>query len=45
MQVQCVMYTVQCAGCSVMPAKYEDLEVENNSPSVFFKDGLRLYVF
>ena len=26
-QVQCVMYTVQCAGCSVLPAKDEDLEV------------------
>ena len=24
-QVQCVVYTVQCVGCSVMPAKNEDL--------------------
>ena len=24
-QVQYVMYTVQCAGCSVLYAKYEDL--------------------
>ena len=28
LQVQCVMYTVQCVGCSVMPAKDKDLAVE-----------------
>ena len=28
MQVQCVVYTVQCAGCSGLPAKDEDLAVE-----------------
>ena len=27
-QVQCVMYAVQFAGCSVLPAKDEDLAVE-----------------
>ena len=27
-QVQCVVYTVQCVGCSVLPAKDEDLAVE-----------------
>ena len=26
-QVQCVVHTVQCAGCSVLPATSEDLEV------------------
>ena len=28
LQVQCVMYNVQCAGCSVLFAKDEDLAVE-----------------
>ena len=27
-QVQCVKYAVQCAGCSVLPAKDEGLAVE-----------------
>ena len=27
-QVQCVVYTVQCVGCSVLPAKDEDLVFE-----------------
>ena len=27
-QVQCILFTVQCAGCSVMPAKDEDWAVE-----------------
>ena len=27
-QVQCVVYTVQCVGCIMMSAKYEDLAVE-----------------
>ena len=27
-QVQCVVYTVQCVGCSVLPAKDEELAVE-----------------
>ena len=26
-QEQCVVYTVQCAGCIVLPATSEDLEV------------------
>ena len=28
LQVQCIVYTVRCVGCSVLPAKDEDLEVE-----------------
>ena len=27
-RVQCVVYTVQCVGCRVLPAKDEDLAVE-----------------
>ena len=27
-KVQCVVYNVQCVGCSVLPAKDEDLVVE-----------------
>ena len=27
-QVQCIMYTVQCAGCSVLPAKDRNSLVE-----------------
>ena len=27
-QVQCVLYTAQCVGCSVLPAKDEDLAVK-----------------
>ena len=27
-KVQCVMYTVECAGCSVLPATDKDLAVE-----------------
>ena len=27
-QVQCVMYAVQCAGCSVLPTKDEGLAVK-----------------
>ena len=27
-QVQCVVYTVQCLGCSLLAAKDEDLAVE-----------------
>ena len=28
LQVQCVVYTAQCVGCSVLPAKDDDLAVE-----------------
>ena len=36
MQVQCVIYTVQCSGCSVLPAKDEDLAVETGLGNNFF---------
>ena len=28
LQVQCIMCKVQCAGCSMLPANYDDLAVE-----------------
>ena len=34
--VQCVMYTVQCAGGSVMPAKDEELAVETGCFKIKF---------
>ena len=52
--VQCVMNTVQCAGCSVLPVKLWNRMSKKkqnfflspiNNPSVFFKYGLRIYVF
>ena len=47
-QVQCVVYTVQCAVCSVLPTAGEDKTnkktKQKNSPSVYFQDSLRLYV-
>ena len=35
-QVQCVMYTVQCAGCSMLPAKDENLAVETGWANLKF---------
>ena len=35
-QVQCVVYTVQCAGCSLLPAIGEGLEVETGQVKLKF---------
>ena len=48
--VQCVVYTVQCIGFSVVPATREDLEVLINYfqkpiALVYFLVDLRLFVF
>ena len=42
-QVHCIMYTVQCVGCSVLPAKNEDVAVETGLvKSKFYLLKLRL---
>ena len=49
-KVQCLMYNVKCAGCSVMPAKVEDFTVNTGwvkkiSEEINFQKHISLVYF
>ena len=40
-QLQCVMYTLQCLGCRVLPAKDKNLAVESGWVKLKFKSEMK----